>query len=266
MNENTEEKRSFCDRIDRRIRLHILDAPMIINNFVQGDGRCNYELYLVEMLNNSKWMKRQFPEVFRWQEEQSHSECDAYSGNYGIDFKLAAAKSKLQAKSLLSNQIQLIAPREYATCASKKSGEMKSIRLFAALRPLTINELRQVATSEIKQRSLENDLSTFVHTISIKKNLLLFFPYRFYSDNGSGLEGDDLDKAVVSGLNVDFSAAMAYRAEVAPGYDTFFATICESRFLLMKYQANSLSLIDVIPTNDCPTYEHLYGYTDWLFS
>ena len=185
---------------------------------------------------------------------------------FGIDFKLAAAKSKLQAKNLLSDQIQLIAPGAYATSASKKSGEMKSTRLFAALRPLTIKELRQAASSVVKQRSVENDLSTFVHTISIKKNLLLFFPYRFYTDNGSELAGDDLDKAVVSGLNVDFSAAMAYRAEVAPGFDTFFATICESRFLLMTYQANSLTLIDVIPTNDCPTYGHLYGYTDWLFS
>ena len=266
MNGNTEEKRSFCDRIDKRIRLHILDAPMIIKNFVQGDGRCNYELYLVEMLNNSKCMKRQFPEDFRWQEEQSHSECDAYSDNYGIDFKLAAAKSKLQAKNLLSDQIQLIAPGAYATSASKKSGEMKSTRLLAAIRPLTIKELRQVASSVVKQRSVENDLSTFVHTISIKKNLLLFFPYRFYTDNGSGLAGDVLDKAVVSGLNVDFSAAMAYRAEVAPGFDTFFATICESRFLLMKYQANSLTLIDVIPTNNSPTYVHLEGYTDWPFS
>lgn len=262
MSDSNMSERSFSEKIDKRIKLHILDAPLIIKNFVNGDSKCNYELYLVEMLNKSKWMKRQFPEDFRWQEEQSHSECDAYSGNYGIDFKLAAAKSKLQAKNLLSDQIQLIAPGEYATCASKKSGEMKSTRLFAALRPLTINELRQVAISEIKQRSLENDLSTFAHTISIKKNLLLFFPYRFYSDNGSGLAGDDLDKAVVSGLNVDFSSAMAYRAEVAPGYDTFFATICESRFLLMKYQNNSLLLIDVIPTNNCPTYVHLEGYTD----
>ena len=107
MSDSNMSERSFSEKIDKRIKLHILDAPLIIKNFVNGDSKCNYELYLVEMLNKSKWMKRQFPEDFRWQEEQSHSECDAYSGNYGIDFKLAAAKSMMQAKSLLSSQIQL---------------------------------------------------------------------------------------------------------------------------------------------------------------
>ncbi len=44
---------SFSEITDMQNTLHIFNAPMIIKNFVEGDDRCNYERYLVEMLNYS---------------------------------------------------------------------------------------------------------------------------------------------------------------------------------------------------------------------
>ena len=84
------------------LKFRILEAPFIIKNYVNGEDKCNYEFYLTELLNNSKWIKQIHTEKFEWKEEQSNGECDACSGDYGIDFKLIASKTKLQAKSICS--------------------------------------------------------------------------------------------------------------------------------------------------------------------
>ncbi len=265
MSTDNEKRRALSDDIDRQIMIRILDAPLIITDFVQGDAKSNYELYLVEVLNNSQWIKKQFHEPFVWRKDQSHGECDAYSGEYGIDFKRAAAKSKLQAKSLLSDQIYLEFPGAYSVCASKKTGEMTSTRLFAALRHHSVDELRVLAASTDKRRGIANDLAVFLQSIVKKKNLLLFFPYTFFMDNDIALNRKDLVDHVVSGLNNDFAAALSYRELVSPGFDTFFVTICESDFMLMKYQGGSLVLLDTIPTRDCDTFVHLKEYTEfWM--
>ena len=97
----------------------------------------------------------------------------------------------------------------------------------------------------------------------MEKNLLLFFPYRFFPEKDSDLEGKELVEAVVSGLNVDFSAALQYRVQVAPGYETFFTTVCESDFLLMEFRNDRLALVDTVPLSACPTYIHLKEYTEF---
>lgn len=58
-------ERSFSEKIDKRIKLHILDAPLIIKNFVNGDNKCNYELYLVEMLNGATCAESIHPHTYR---------------------------------------------------------------------------------------------------------------------------------------------------------------------------------------------------------
>ena len=114
------QQRSFCDRIDKRIRLRSLPAPIVVHSYVKGDDKCNYELYMVELLNSSGWMKARFSKPFVHQKDQSHGQCDAYSGEYGIDFKLAAATSRIRAKSLLSDQIHIISKGAYVTAQAEK--------------------------------------------------------------------------------------------------------------------------------------------------
>ncbi len=38
--------------------LRMLDAPVTVKNFVRNDPLCNYEFYMVELLNHSPEMRK----------------------------------------------------------------------------------------------------------------------------------------------------------------------------------------------------------------
>ena len=40
--------------INKKLRSSLLPAPMIIKNYVEGDENCNYEKYLLEIVNASE--------------------------------------------------------------------------------------------------------------------------------------------------------------------------------------------------------------------
>ena len=86
---------------DQTLRSRRLPAPIIISNFVSGDPT-KYETYLIEFINQSEWFAAHFSKKFVEPESESHGECDCYSGDYGLDFKLIASQSELTATSCMS--------------------------------------------------------------------------------------------------------------------------------------------------------------------
>ena len=103
------------------LMLRMLAAPVTVRNFVKNDPLCNYEFYMVELLNLSKEMRKLHPKEFVWQGDQAHAECDAYSGDYGIDFKLIASQSRMKATSNFSYQYTLLTDGVTAIGESKAS-------------------------------------------------------------------------------------------------------------------------------------------------
>ena len=92
------------------LMLRMLEAPVTVRNFVKNDPLCNYEFYMVELLNHSTEMRKLHPKEFVWQGDQAHAECDAYSGDYGIDFKLIASQSRMKASSNFSKASTCVEP------------------------------------------------------------------------------------------------------------------------------------------------------------
>ena len=126
------------------LMLRMLAAPVTVRNFVKNDPLCNYEFYMVcnyefymvELLNLSKEMRKLHPKEFVWQGDQAHAECDAYSGDYGIDFKLIASQSRMKATSNFSYQYTLLTDGVTAIGESKANAlhrekEMTVTRLHA---------------------------------------------------------------------------------------------------------------------------------------
>ena len=91
--------------MDLTMRAKLLPAPYIIKNFVGGEDNCNYEIYLLELLNSSAWFSAHYLGGFTKPNSESHGECDAINQIYQIDFKLLASKTALQARSVLSDQV-----------------------------------------------------------------------------------------------------------------------------------------------------------------
>ena len=127
------------------LKLRILPAPVIIKNFVKDDPSCNYEHYLVELLNSSKWFAQNHEKKFVWVEKQSNGEPDAYSEGYGLDFKLMLAESRLQGISIFSTQYALLPDEKVSTLPCKKPNETReATRLHTALKSLKVDNLNAI--------------------------------------------------------------------------------------------------------------------------
>ncbi len=241
------------------LKFRILEAPFIIKNYVNGEDKCNYEFYLTELLNNSKWIKQIHTEKFEWKEEQSNGECDACSGDYGIDFKLIASKTKLQAKSICSMIVTRFADGGILYSAHNEVRSVQSTRLNAALRNKSPKELEKIRNSEIKKYGVENDIITFLKTLEKNKDLLLFYPYVFFFEKKDYKNGKEI---VVESLQYDFGQAMLYRSQKVPDKDTLFLTIYSTDFILMNVEDGKFVLVETISTSKCETFEYLKMYSD----
>ena len=246
--------------IDPTMKAKMLPAPLIIKDFVHGETMCNYELYLLELINTSEWFSTKYPGGFQKPISESNGECDALNPNYQLDFKLFASKTALQAKSILSPQIYT-GNGVTSFCGSKCDGSIQATRIFAAFRNLSLNELIERRDFSGKKYGVENDIHVALKILETKKNLLLFFPYKFMFEEPHA--HDAAIKAITEALNHDFRAAFSFRNQYANGYDTFLTSIYEEAFLIYYVCDEELQLCDSVATNDIKTFMELYDYGDW---
>ena len=247
------------------LMLRMLEAPVTVRNFVKNDPLCNYEFYMVELLNHSTEMRKLHPKEFVWQGNQAHAECDAYSGDYGIDFKLIASQSRMKASSNFSNQYTLLTNGVTISHESKASfldreKEMTVTRMHAALRETSLEDLERIR-SNTDLLPYEKDIQVFLKKLETKKNLLLFYPYEFSFSESQHPE--DEIKILTTALQNDFVNAFRYRSKVLPNFETYLTTVYYNDFVLFKIVDNKLVLMDIVPGNDCPTFEHLRSYEEF---
>ena len=160
------------------LMLRMLGAPVTVRNFVKNDPLCNYEFYMVELLNLSKEMRKLHPKEFVWQGDQAHSECDAYSGDYGIDFKLIASQSRMKATSNFSNQYTLIMHgvtivQENKASALNREKEITATVMHVALRQTSLDDLEKIRYSTGLSQ-IENDIKVFLKKLETKKKFVAF--------------------------------------------------------------------------------------------
>ena len=247
--------------IDPTMKSKLLPASLIIRNFVHGEDKCNYELYLLELINTSKWFSEKYPGGFQKPASESNGECDAINENYQLDFKLLASKTALQAKSILSSQIYT-ENGVACFCTSKVGGSVQATRIFAAFRNLSLYDLIKLKNSDTKKYGIENDVRTALRKFETKKNLLLFFPYKFTFEKPH--QYDEAVKSITEALNHDFGTAFLFRNQYANGYDTFLTCIYEETFLIYCVCAGELQLFDSVATNKIITFTRLLNdYGDW---
>ena len=244
------------------LMLKQLDAPVTVKNFIKNDPLCNYEFYMVEMLNHSAKMRERHPREFVWQGAQAHAECDAYSGEYGIDFKLIASQSSMKASSLLTPHYKIDENGAIVGYKGKRDkliveNEITITRMHSAIRQSSLEDLERIRTGDTLQ-AYEKDIKVFLEKLETKKNLLLFYPYeyRFSSD----LRPEDGVIQLTAALQRSFVSAFRYRRKILPQFETYLTTVYYDDFVLMKIEDDRLRLMDVVSGSDCPTFIHLRQY------
>lgn len=251
--------------MDLTMRVSLLAAPYIIKGFVQGERNCNYEIYLLELLNRSKWFSAAHPGRFEKPASEANGECDANNPNYQIDFKLFASKTALQARSLLSFQVSKETDGVTIWSRSKKSGPLQMTRIFAAFRRKTYDELCAIHETKAKARGIENDMLAILKNLETEKNLLLFFPYIFSFDVPHSQE--EAVESIREGLTEDFHVAFEYRYKKTRGlFDTFMTCIYNHTFLLFAVKEYALEFIDAIRIDEIKSFVRLsnYDHSDFI--
>lgn len=262
---------SYSNDINPHLQNEMLPPALYIKGFVNNETRCNYEYYLMEVINNSDFFQKLSKgEAYRPPISESHGECDAFSENYQMDFKLAEGNSKLEAKNLLEAGITKLANGVTAWHTSKKRGKTTALNINKMLENLkSTDDIRTILSSEAKhikfgERTEDNidqqglyEIKLLAMNLLIKKNLLFYFPEVFSFVDGITYSFDEATIIIGKAIEHDFSVAFDYRNQENPGYDTYFCCVYDDYFLFFSYKDKQLNLIDCVKCSSCDTYKYL---------
>lgn len=249
--------------IDPRIKNKSLLPAMVIKNFVDGEEDCNYEKYLLELLNHSNYFKKKGKGEYCHPPEESHGECDAISPNYELDFKLLEASSSLQAQSILSPSVCKIADgvTSYGRC-KKPKGYIESTRIHAVCRYMKLEEFNEIYNKKKENMdTIEKDILKVLNSLKKEKNILLFYPFELSVDDE--IEIQELDDIITSALNNDFYSLFLYRESNVKSFDTYFVTIVFEDFFIYEVQNQKLVLIEKVNSSQLSTFMKLREYNPY---
>lgn len=257
--------------IDKNLKSKLLPTALVFKKYVNGESKCNYEMYLREMLNLSKYF-RSLSDGKEYEEpiDEDHGECDAITSRYEIDFKLVESSSYLEAKRQYSTGIQVICEGVIASTVPARNGSTYVTNLHCALRNINsyeqIEDILRGKYTYIKmdrrtvwdmERQLKADLKDFYNNLAIDKNLLLFIPEMFYFENECYKDTDAVE-IVKQAIKKDFAFSCQYRNCLRLGKDTFICCIYNDAFLIFKFEDNDFLLVDKVPVKKSGIYMDLY--------
>lgn len=248
--------------IDPRIKFQQLPPSAIIKGFVDGETECNYEIYLLELLNKSEYFREKGKSEFQMPLDESHGECDAVADDYRIDFKLLSSSSRLQASNLFSPSITNLGNGITAIGESRKpNGEIKATQIHVAFRFRTVSDLIRLKAERqhIRKQCLEKDIINVLNMLEKQKNLLLFFPYIFNTE--VEITTNELDDIILNAISYDFSSLFAYRHIKAQSLETYLLTIVRDEFNIFKIFNKKLKLIEKLSCSELPTFVKLKSYS-----
>ena len=250
-------------------------SPILYNkNFVDKDPLCNYELYLRELINKSKYfLELSKGEKYEAPESEEHGQDDAVSKNYSIDFKLAEATTMIETQKCFSNSVSKLCDGVIVKGDSEKQGESISTILHAALRQIKcIEDIDRIYKTRSIYTKLENrkegfqeqiildDLKRFINILKKDKNLLLFMPIVFFlKDNIDNAVGEEMIKEA---LYSDFNLVFKYRYERCSSKDTFLSCVYMDSLMVLKYENDKLIKVDSVSLEYSPAYNYIVDTYD----
>jgi len=252
------------------LKCKLIPAVLYLQKYVNGDDECDYQKYLIQILNVSKhFMELSRGEKYERPLEEAHGECDAITKNYRIDFKLLESSSMLEGKRQYSIGIHRLCDGVTSYTESARKGRTIVTLLHVALREVvSFDEIDFIVNSFQKgiqqnKRTLENmdeqikkDLQYFYRNMSTNKNLFWFIPEEFFFENESHEEAVEIEEIRVA-LSKDYSLSCKYRNQKVNNKDTYFCCLHKGCFLIFKFEESELKFIEKIATQESSIFTEL---------
>lgn len=249
--------------------IKMLPAEYVISHFIKNMPECDYELYLLECINQSSYfMTKTGGTAFVLQGPQSHGECDCYANEkmqYGLDFKLFTSEKALHANSIFSLQVEQLAPGAYVYSVPKKErGQITATWITKVLNGLSLYELEQVARGE-NSTKLNNTANEDVRQVLLKletsKNLFFFLTnYFYFQDDNYDYQEEVGD--IVSTLSKQLEGIVLYRKKHSGNFDTFFSFIFDKKLVITQFEETGLVLVDFVELSKSETFMRIDSTLD----
>ena len=204
-----------------------------------------YEHYLIEVLNGSLcffMQKRTRFEQFQLVEKQDHSEPDAKSSLYSIDFKLLVDQEVMNAMSKNRPSIDHSHEKEGIIIVKEKRDKIP----VPQNNPLF--DLIDLKESDIEGGNYSKTVGSLLVNLKKGKNLFFFYPYQFSTQ-------EDVPAQAFEGiLNKTLKTVMDYRVKEQPEIDTFICIKANQWFLIYEWTSDGFVFRDKAHEILCGNY------------
>lgn len=200
----------------------------------------SYEVILLDIINHSKY----FLKKSNWQhydepDSESHSEDDANTEQYKLDFKLLVSQKMVHIKSKNAPDVDYShLDNGYITVQTHNIEPYVDDNILFKLLNFDVN-------------SDDEDLKSILKNLNKKKNLFWFFPFEFSSENTLTKE------KLTNFLNYFLKSFLEYRLNSRPNYDTYVCVKYGQVFVIYKQDGTNLIEIDEVNELICSAYRKI---------
>ena len=240
--------------------INYLKVSFIKKDFVEN-FETNYEEYLTEFINNSKFVIDNGNKKFRVIKKQAHGECDVTNDKYSIDYKLLIDNKTIENMNYYSENISVYNDGAVGYSASKKNGEYRIHILLNILRTLSKEDINQIENSKKSDLTeIQKIVKDYINKIKKDKNILYFIPYNlFFKDRKMDKE---MLNCAIDKLNEGLKGFLEYRNAHAENKDTYFSFVSNENMVFLKYE-NKLKLYDIVSIEKSKLYLKIQDINDF---
>lgn len=248
---------------EEQLRIKPLKVGFVKKDFI-GNFETNYEEYLTELINSSKFISDNGNRKFKIITKQSNGECDITNGQYTLDYKLLIDNKTIENMHYYSENVTVHTDGVVTYSLSKKSGNFRMYMLLNIFKSLSKKDFEKIsATEKDKLNEVQKLVKDYINKIKKDKNILYFIPYNLYFKN-KGMNIDMIN-SVVDMLSDGLNGFLEYRNSNINNRDTYFSFVSNDNMIFLKYEGK-LKLYDIVALKKSKLYLKIEDLSDsWGF-
>ena len=226
-----------------------LGACLVRKNFIKNYPS-NYEEYLTEYINCSKFVTDYGNHKFELVRKQSNKEPDIKNKKYQLDYKLLIDSKTMENIVNYSENITIDKNGARIYSASNCEGKWRRYLLTNIIKEMSTSELKQLEELKIKNK-FEKIVADYLNKIRVNKNALYFLPFDFSYKT----KNKNDYKLIAQKFSEDLKSFIEYRKEYTK-CDTYLCFFMYEKIVFLKY-INKFVIYDIVDNNKSNNYMKL---------